>query len=344
MRDIEKYWNIIKRLDAVKNNRIQLAAVVKETGVSGLSLCAASPTFSHPFFFPLDPFHLFYENCMPHIWDIWVKDSKELDLVYMKSDIASTFGNQIEKAIETLPPSFCGPIRDPYKKRQSQFKIYEWIAILHWYIVPIASELGFNPDMVENFALFSNIIEYTMTTTTRTTSDLQMLYHKIVLFLRGFERLYVGSDPSKITYSRLCIFQLIFIPFHISYNGSIRFGSQALCERMIGNIGHGIRSKKSPFQNIVSYKADKQSLKMLQLYYPILFSNPKVKPQKTSLFRDFPITRHEKLENETLQAHLKEVESYAKLSPNHSLTIKRFGKCPLPNNTTLTSELFEHSI
>jgi hypothetical protein len=61
---IEGYWETIERLEAAKDNK---AAIVRETGVSGLPLCAASPAFSHPFFFPLDPFHLFYENCMPHM-------------------------------------------------------------------------------------------------------------------------------------------------------------------------------------------------------------------------------------------------------------------------------------
>ena len=40
------------------------------------------------------------------------------------------------------------------------------MALLHWYIVPITWEYGFNQDVVENFALFSNVVEYTMTTVT----------------------------------------------------------------------------------------------------------------------------------------------------------------------------------
>ena len=36
------------------------------------------------------------------------------------------------------------------------------MALLHWYIVPIAWELGLNLDVVKNFALFSNVVEYAM--------------------------------------------------------------------------------------------------------------------------------------------------------------------------------------
>ena len=149
---------------------------MRETGVSALPICAASPAFSHPFFFPLDPFHLFYENCMPHFWDTWIVFSEPSEIVHMSQEIASTLGAEAEKAIATLPSSFCGPIRDPYKKRQSQYKIYEWMALLHWYIVPIAWELGFNKEVVENFALFSNVVEYAMTTVPRTQRDLAKLY------------------------------------------------------------------------------------------------------------------------------------------------------------------------
>jgi hypothetical protein len=97
---------------------------VRETGVSGLPICAASPAFSHPFFFPLDPFHLFYENCMPHFWDTWVTFSTESEVVHMSQDIASKIGEMIEKAMATLPPSFSGNVQNLYKKWQSQFKKY----------------------------------------------------------------------------------------------------------------------------------------------------------------------------------------------------------------------------
>ena len=103
-------------LEAVKDHRGKYKELVKKTGVSGLAICAASPAFSHPYFFPLDPFHLFYENCMPHFWDMWISNDSKLEPIYMSPDIASKLGAEAERAIVTLPPSFCGPIRDPYKK------------------------------------------------------------------------------------------------------------------------------------------------------------------------------------------------------------------------------------
>jgi hypothetical protein len=109
IRTLEDYWKIIERLEAVKGTKTQYTAVVRESGISGLPICAASPAFSHPYFFPLDPFHLFYENCMPHFWDMWM-GSPLSEVVHMSEDIASKLGAEAESAIATLPSSFCGPI------------------------------------------------------------------------------------------------------------------------------------------------------------------------------------------------------------------------------------------
>jgi hypothetical protein len=345
IRTLENYWKTIEKLEAIKGTgtKAQYTDIVQATGVSGLPICAASPAFSHPYFFPLDPFHLFYENCMPHFWDMWIdggSDPSKFEVFHMSVDMASMLGAEAESAIATLPSSFCGPIRDPYKKRQSQYKIYEWMALLHWYIVPIAWELGFNSEVVKNFAVFSNVVEYAMTAVPRTQADLTNLYDKIVFFLHGFEHLYVGEDASKITRCRLCVFQLIHVPHHIVHNGSIRFGSQATCERAIGDIGHGIRSKKSPFKNIVSYKTDKQSGRLLHLLYPTLSLVSEGMAQRTSLFKEIPITRKQKKEDNELKAHLEAIQSYSQVESDQ---ITRWGKCPLSNNVTLTSQLFELS-
>jgi hypothetical protein len=170
-----------------------------------------------------------------------------------------------------------------------------------------------------------------------------MLYHKIVLFLSGFEALYVGNDASKIPCCRLCVFQLIHVPYHISYNGSIRFGSQATCEWAIGDIGHGIRSKKSPFVNIVSYKEDKQSARLLHLIYPTIFSASKTRAPRTTLFKKVPITQKQKREDDELKAHIEAIQSYIGVEADPSFQVVWWGKYPLSNNITLTSQLFELS-
>jgi hypothetical protein len=57
----------------------------------------------HPSFFPLDPFHLFYENCMVHIWDLWVTYSSDDEQIHMDAEMASNLGKEIEQAMATPP-------------------------------------------------------------------------------------------------------------------------------------------------------------------------------------------------------------------------------------------------
>ena len=90
----------------------------------------------------------------------------------MDAEMAKLLGGEIEKAVKTLPSSFCGPIRDPYKKCHSQYKIYEWMALLHWYIIPIAWELGFDDEVLKNFAQFVDIVEVAMSHSPKFDEDL----------------------------------------------------------------------------------------------------------------------------------------------------------------------------
>ena len=211
MRTEAEYWRTIEELYKPSNNVAETSRIVRSTGVSRLPLCATSLAFSHPNFFPLDPFHLFYENCMAFIWDLWT-GSKPSDAFYIPEEKLKSLGENIPKAMSTLPASFCGPVRDIFLKRNSQYKIFEWMALLHWYIIPIGIELGFNSNTLQNFADFSEIITFSMTLKPRSEKELVDLHKLIVRFLLKYEKIYIGSNPENISRARLCIFQLIHIP------------------------------------------------------------------------------------------------------------------------------------
>jgi Transposase family tnp2 len=260
IREAKLYWEIINKLEAATSKTAR-AVITKSTGVSRLPLCAASKAFLHPTYFPLDPFHLFYENNMAYIWDVWTVFSSETEMIHLPANKAREFGSLVAKAMVSLPPSFCGPIRDPYLKRQSQYKVYEWMALLHWYIIPIGIELGFNSLVLQNFSHFAEAVEFAMTISERTEKELEGLRSLIIKFLTDFEKLYVNGDPEKISRMRLCIFQLIHVPIHIKWNGSIRLGSQATVERSIGEMGHKIRSKKAPFANLANIVFERELVK-----------------------------------------------------------------------------------
>jgi hypothetical protein len=343
MREQSQYWEAIERHQAT-TTQAEHQRIIKDTGISCLTLCAASPAFSHPSFFPLDPFHLFYENIMMHFWDLWVIHSDGDEKVHMNAEMASTLGEWIEEALVTLPPSFSGPIRNPYKKCHSQYKVYESMALLHGYIIPMALELDFDWDVLSNFAQFVDIIEVAMSHSPKSTLELATLYVQIKSFLIRFEQLYVGNDAAKIPRCRLCVWQLIHIPHHISWNGSIRFGSQATCERAIGEISHKVRSKKAPFANIATMLSQRATKKVLLLKYPFLAIPPKDKRQETHLFQSLPIRKVEKNnDNSDYHNHLGAICHHLKIAFDVHLSIERWGKCRIPGGVTLRSRISEEA-
>lgn len=179
-------------------------------------------------------------------------------------------GSLLASAMPTLPPAFCGPIRDIHLKQQSQYKIFEWMVLLHWYIVLIGLKIGMNMLVLENFLFFSQAMEYAMTIGEWNIEDLQRLCEMIVEFLVGFECLYIGNDPNLNSHAHLCIFQLIHISIHIHWNGSLRNSSQSTVEQSIGEMSHQIQSKKLPFADLTNLIIKRERVKLLSLYYPRL--------------------------------------------------------------------------
>lgn len=223
MREEDFYWKTICALQAAPS-QAAANAITKKTGISRMSLCSASPAFVHPSYYPIDPFHLLYENNQAFFWDLWTIRSSPSEVIHLSADKACLFGQLVAGAMSTLPAAFCGPVRDPYLKRQSQYKIYEWMALLHWYIIPIGIEVGMDHEVLENFSHFVEAVEFAMTISPRSEEDLAELHGMIKEFLQGFEKLYVGNDPEKISRFRLCVFQLIHLPIHIEWNGLIQLG------------------------------------------------------------------------------------------------------------------------
>ncbi len=352
MRKYQDYFDVLLQLEQA-NSKAGRDKVTRKTGVLRLPLCAASAAFFHPSFFPIDPFHLFYENIMAFIWDLWTIQSNSIpgEIFRLLPTVVATLGRLVEAAMGTLPPVFCGPVRNPHLKRQSQYKIYEWMALLHWYLIPMAIELGFHPKVIENFADFVWCVEFTMTPIARTAEDLWTLRKRIVKFLTGFEQIYVGDNPANNHRARLCVFQLIHVPVHIEWNGSIRTGSQATVERTIGEMGQKIKSRRLPFANLTNLIIHREMIRLLGLYYPDLqligpgFSDTTSKGPGINIKATFPIPIdiHESEDSNSatflqLQASLTEAGIPGKELRFNAVV--RFGKIRLQNMAILQSEMY----
>lgn len=245
--------------------------------------------------------------------------SKPGDVFYIPQEKLEKFGILVSQAMFTLPASFCGPVHDIFLKRHSQYKIYEWMALLHWYVIPIGTELGFDSKVLQNFACFAQAIEFAMTLKPRSTEELLGLQQLLVEFLQGFKKLYVGSNPENISRCRLCIFQLIHVPQHILWNENIRVGSQATVERSIGEMSHRIQSRKEVFVNLANQVYEREQLKILLRYYPAFYNS---KTRAKSSEKIMPIRRvkilkrelgHSANASETLQHQLQAICHFLEL-------------------------------
>jgi hypothetical protein len=198
MHQEEDYWSTINRLSAASSKQ-QRAKITKETGISRLPLCTVSKAFIHPTFFLIDPFHLFYKNLMAFIWDTWTSNSKPGERINLPEDKVRKFGECVSAAMKTLPLAFCGPVRDPFLKRQ--YKVYKWMALLHWYILPIGMELGFDTGILQNFSSFVSAIEFAMFIQAHSEDNIAYLHSILRKFLTGFEALYIAGNPEIISRS-----------------------------------------------------------------------------------------------------------------------------------------------
>ncbi|KAI0054599.1 hypothetical protein BV25DRAFT_1816860 [Artomyces pyxidatus] len=333
------YWEIIVKLQNAETKSAR-NIITRESGISRMPLCVASHAFMHPSFFPLDPFHLFYENCMAFMWDLWNTLSVVSDPIHLSVDKGRLLGELIPKAMETLPAAFCGTVRDPFLKRQSQYKIYEWMALLHWYIIPIGLEIGMNARVLSNFSYFVNAIEFAMTIKPRSNQDLLELHSMIVKFLEGYEILYVNNKPENVSRSRLCIFQMIYVPMHIEWYGSVRLGSQATCERAIGEMGSQVRSKKAPFKNLSNLLHEREDLKLLLLYTPSLRFTKPVRQNKM-VFQEISVRKKDRQPNTLIYEELEAICDFLGKDFDPGLDITRWGKHSLPDGNTLRSQVSE---
>ena len=161
------------------------------------------------------------------------------------------------------------------------------------------------------------------------------MFNMIIL---EFETIYVGDNPENISRYRLCIFQLIHMPMHIAWFGSIRLGSQATVERAIGEMGHQIRSKKAPFSQLANLVLERELLRLLLLYHPEL--DPKKPGSKRNALQPFSerkIKKTERSQDNSLAPHIQAICQWLKIPFTLDIPLKRWSKLLLVNGKVLSS-------
>jgi hypothetical protein len=129
----------VQRLDALDEAEREKAST--ESGIVEAPLASALKLFRFPSFFPIDISHLIYLNVVPNLWDLLRRDGKSKahpdDLDHFDDAMAGQIGAWVTAAAGTLPSLFGNAPRNIAEKRHSQFKMWEWAAYFHWYLVRV---------------------------------------------------------------------------------------------------------------------------------------------------------------------------------------------------------------
>ena len=190
-----------------------------------------------------------------------------------------------------------------------------------------------------------------MTPVARTEEDLWTLRKWIVKFLTGFEQIYIANNLENNSRARLCVFQLIHVPIHIEWNGSIRTGSQATVERTIGEMGQKIKSRRLPFANLTNLIIQRERIRLLQLYYPDLqlvgpvFSDATPKDNNIKATSRIQIDTHECENSDSatfLQLRAALIEAGIPGEELQFNAVAQFGKIHLLNMAVLQCEKYFH--
>lgn len=153
-----------------------------------------------------------------------------------------------------------------------------------------------------------------------------------------FEKIYVNGDPEKVSRCRLCVFQLIHIPAHIKWNGSVRAGSQATVERAIGEMGHKIRSRKAPFANLANLILERELVKLLRLYHPQLDSHKQtLTVAGITPFTMVKVKKRERQPDNPTALHISAICASLNIPSDLTIPLSRWAKLHLPNGRRLSS-------
>jgi len=128
-------------------------------------------------------------------------------------------------------------------------------------------------------SLFQRIAEFSSTQTTRTEEDLAHLERLERQFDETFEAVYIESNEANVHRAGLSFHQLLHTSQTLRCMGSNRIGSQATCERAIGELGHRVRSQTQPFVIMANQAVEREQMRILSLLCPALLGEPYAMPR-----------------------------------------------------------------
>jgi hypothetical protein len=269
LRKENDYYDILHML-ASTQAPTHLKELRTSTGVMGTANGIFSHAFTYPYFWPLDPAHMIYANIVLLFWDLWTVRAIDGDPFCFDRAKRELVGEIMEFSVSNIPAALGGAPSNIHLNRNSQYKLWEWAAFLHWFSLPMLFRMNAPTEVIAHWGLFVESIDAIMNHEGVLEEALPTLQRKLDKFVRDFEKIYVRGNIKLVSRCRLYLFQLCHIPEMIRNNGTFRLGSQFGMERTIGFLKHRISSWKEPFSNIAEKIVQQEILFSLAMQYPEL--------------------------------------------------------------------------
>ncbi|KAE8220991.1 hypothetical protein CF326_g8648 [Tilletia indica] len=241
----------------------ELKQAQRDTGVMDRPLLAFSPTFSHPFFFPSDMFHLFGINLPQLLWNVFTKPAPD-DPLQLTEAQQQLFGELVEEAASDLPATFSSaPPRNPHKFSRTFYKMHEWSSVTYHYLLPFLFSIGAPVKVVAMIGHLVAGVRMAISDTGCFFDQLAVMQKHFYAFVRLWEELFVRDDVLLLSRASISVHYLLHVPQCAVAYGSMRVTSQARCEREIGLAKRSMRTFKSAFVNASNNAVRREHLRLL---------------------------------------------------------------------------------
>jgi predicted metallopeptidase len=209
-----------------------------------------------------------YAVIVPLFWDLWTSKSCEGDKLRLNELQKTLIGQWMEEAAPDIPGFFGAAPSNLNLGRNSQYKLFEWAAFLHWYSLPFLVRLQAPTEIISHWGLFVKAISLVLDPAGISESQLEVVEEMLNKFIVDFEKIYIRDRLDLADRGKLYLFQLLHIPEMIRLNGTYRLGAQFSMERTIGFYKRLIRSQKYPFSNLANRIIFQELLAILSLHFP----------------------------------------------------------------------------
>ncbi|KAF9526301.1 hypothetical protein CPB83DRAFT_870512 [Crepidotus variabilis] len=221
--------------------------------------------------------HLFCLNMGDLLIPLWRGDPKmcvapdnvaSWDWACLKGENWEEFGQRVAESTKYFPSSFHQPPRNPVEKISSGYKATEFYLLLFGlgpaFLRPILPE--------KYWKNFCKLVRGVRTVMQRRITLAQVKDARVFLsqFVEEFENLYYQRRMDRLQFTRPVLHSTLHVAPEISRVGNGSNISQYTMERMIGNLGQGIRQPSNPFANLCHLALRKSQLNALKVIYPEL--------------------------------------------------------------------------